>query len=107
MKKKIPYIIFLVFILGLTVRCFYSFCWSDESFYLSLIHRFWVGDKPLVEEWSGVQFYAILLLPLYSLYILIKFNNDWPPDYFIFFAILVYLFIFLKALKKRREVGLL
>lgn len=46
MKKKIPYIIFLVFILGLTVRCFYSFCWSDESFYLSLIHRFWVGDKP-------------------------------------------------------------
>ena len=76
MKKKIPYIIFLVFILGLTVRCFYSFCWSDESFYLSLIHRFWVGDKPLVEEWSGVQFYAILLLPLYSLYILIKGNND-------------------------------
>ena len=52
----------------LVVRCFYSFCWSDEGFYLSLVHRFWVGDRPFVDEWSGVQLYAVVLLPIYALY---------------------------------------
>ena len=76
MKRKVPFVLFLLFTAALTVRSFYSFCWSDESFYLSLIHRFWVGDRPLAEEWSGVQFYAVFMLPLYKFYIWIKGNND-------------------------------
>lgn len=49
-------------------RCFYSFCASDESYYLAMVHRFWMGQQPVVEEWNSAQLYAILLLPFYSIY---------------------------------------
>lgn len=49
-------------------RCFYSFCASDESYYLAMVHRFWMGQQPVVEEWNAAQLYAILLLPFYSIY---------------------------------------
>ena len=53
--------------LGLLLwRCQYSFCWSDESFYLSTVHRFWLGDAPFRDEWNTGQLYAVLLLPFYS-----------------------------------------
>ena len=47
-------------------RCLYSFCASDESFYLAMTHRFWLGQLPVVEEWNSAQLYAILLLPFYG-----------------------------------------
>lgn len=63
-----PYII-LIAAAGLLVwRSFYSFCASDESFYLAMTHRFWLGQAPAVEEWNTAQLYALLLLPFYSLY---------------------------------------
>ena len=53
--------------LGLLLwRCQYSFCWSDESFYLSTVHRFWLGDAPFRDEWNTGQLYAVLLLPFYG-----------------------------------------
>ncbi len=45
-----------------------SFCQSDESFYLSLVHRLWSGDRLILDEWNLSQFYSPLLLPLYALY---------------------------------------
>ena len=47
-------------------RSLYSFCWSDESFYLSTVHRFWLGDAPFMDEWNTGQLYSVLLLPFYS-----------------------------------------
>lgn len=67
-QRCLPFIIITSCGVVLVVRCFYSFCWSDEGFYLSLVHRFWVGDRPFVDEWSGTQLYAVILLPIYSLY---------------------------------------
>lgn len=57
-------------------RCFYSFCWSDESFYLSTVHRLYLGQKPFVDEWHPAQLDAVLILPIYRLYILINGSND-------------------------------
>lgn len=53
---------------GLLWRCFYSFSWSDESFYLAIVHRLWNGEKMFVDEWYTTQLSAPLLLPFYSLY---------------------------------------
>lgn len=52
----------------LTWRCFYGFCWSDESFYLTFAQRMWNGQQLIVDEWHPVQFYSAVLYPVYSLY---------------------------------------
>lgn len=49
-------------------RSFLSFCWADESFYLAIAHRFWLGELPFVDEWNPAQIYVVLLMPFYSLY---------------------------------------
>ena len=48
-----------------------SFCQSDESFYLALVHRFWCGDRMILDERNVCQFYSPILLPFYALYRLI------------------------------------
>lgn len=90
----------------LIYRCFFSFAWSDESFYLSLVHRFWVGDRPIVDEWSGVQFYAVALLPLYGFYRFLFGSSD---GVYLFFRIvtvlanyMLSLYIF-QSLKKKTD----
>lgn len=52
----------------LLIRARYSFNQSDESFYMSLVHRLWRGDKLIVDEWHPTQFYSFILLPFYSIY---------------------------------------
>ncbi len=49
-------------------RSFLSFCWADESFYLAIAHRFWLGEAPFVDEWNPAQIYVVLLMPFYTLY---------------------------------------
>lgn len=80
------YIVLTVIAGLLIIRCFYSFCWSDESFYLSLVHRFWIGDRPIIDEWSGTQFYTVILLPIYALYIKVVGSNE---GIFLFFRLLM------------------
>jgi len=53
---------------ALVWRSFYTFCWIDESFYLSLADRLYRGGAPFIDEWHPAQFYAPLLLPFYALY---------------------------------------
>ena len=105
-KKVIPYLLLTGMASILLYRCFFSFVWSDESFYLSLVHRFWVGDRPIVDEWSGVQFYAVALLPLYAIYRLVMRSSD---GVYLFFRIsmvlanyILSLYIF-QTLKKRAD----
>jgi len=54
---------------GLAARGFFGFDWTDESFYLSLVHRLYQGDGPLVHEWHPAQGFSVLLLPLYAAYV--------------------------------------
>ncbi len=46
----------------------YSFCQSDESFYISTVKRLWQGDRLILDEWHPTQFYSPILLPLYALF---------------------------------------
>ncbi len=51
----------------LLVRCFFGFQQSDESFYMSLVHRLYLGDKLVSDEWHPTQFYSVILLPFYHI----------------------------------------
>lgn len=87
-KEIVPVFILFCVTAVLIYRCFFSFVWSDESFYLSLVHRFWTGDRPIIDEWSGVQFYAVALLPIYSLYRMLVGSSD---GVYLFFRIIMVL----------------
>lgn len=73
----------------LFVRSFFSFCWSDEALYMAEVHRLYLGDSPLVDEWHPTQFFAVLLLPFYTLYM--KVNGDAEGIYLVarIFALLL------------------
>lgn len=64
------------------IRCFYSFTWSDESYYLAVTHRFWLGERMIADEWFTSQLSAPLMLPFYSLFQWITGGNDGVYLYF-------------------------
>lgn len=66
--RRAPWLVLGTAFLLVVWRSFYSFCWSDESFYLAIAHRFWLGELPFVDEWNPAQIYVVLLMPFYSLY---------------------------------------
>ena len=70
-------------------RSFRGFCWTDESFYVSTADRFWRGDIPLVNEWFRTQMSSVIMLPFYSLYMLIAGSNT---GIILYFRILYLLF---------------
>lgn len=71
-KRNILCIILITFVmLLLLIRSFFSFCQSDEALYTALAHRFYMGDKPVIDEWHPVQFYIFVIYPFYWLYKLI------------------------------------
>lgn len=65
-------LVLLLFAGILFMRSFYSFSWSDESLYMAEVHRLYLGERPFVDEWHPTQFYAVLLLPFYRVYVWIK-----------------------------------
>ncbi|HOO27672.1 MAG TPA: hypothetical protein PLU43_04350, partial [Lachnospiraceae bacterium] len=66
-----PYILLGLGFLILLAKCFYSFCWSDETFYFSTAYRFYQGDSIFLHEWFPTQLSGVLLLPLLALYVTI------------------------------------
>ncbi len=81
-KQIYPYILIVSSILILITRCFYSFCWSDETFYFSTCHRFYTGDSIFVHEWFPTQLSSVAVLPLYSLYMTVTGSNTGIILYF-------------------------
>lgn len=67
-RPWLPWLVLAAAFLLVAARSFLSFCWADESFYLAIAHRFWLGETPFVEEWNPAQIYVVLLMPFYSLY---------------------------------------
>lgn len=78
----IPLIIISLCSLALFVRSFFSFSWTDESFYLTVVHRFWLGERMLQDEWYTTQLSAPLLLPFYALFYQITGGNEGVYLYF-------------------------
>lgn len=68
---------------------FYGFSWTDEGLYLSNVHRFFTGDRFLIDDWTPTQFYEPLLLPLYSLFVKLNGGTD---GVFLFFRIVTIIF---------------
>ncbi|MCR5235184.1 MAG: hypothetical protein K6E53_14965 [Lachnospiraceae bacterium] len=77
-----PYIIIALSALILLIRGMYSFCWSDETFYFSTVHRFFTGDSIFKHEWFPTQLSSVILLPFYALYYLIMGGNTGVILYF-------------------------
>lgn len=67
-RRWLPWAVLAAAFCLVTARSFLSFCWADESFYLAIAHRFWLGELPFVDEWNPAQIYVVLLMPFYSLY---------------------------------------
>ena len=71
-RKKIytaSIFVILVFSFAFNVwKSFYGYCSTDESFFLTLAHRFIMGDAPVVDEWHPTQFAGMLITPLFWLY---------------------------------------
>ncbi|MCR4806112.1 MAG: hypothetical protein K5857_00415 [Lachnospiraceae bacterium] len=95
MKKYTPYIIFALCTLVLTIRAFYSFCWSDETFYFSTCHRFFTGDSIFLHEWFPTQLSSLILLPFYSIYMLVCGNNS---GIILYFRILYVIFTLINSI---------
>lgn len=86
-NSKISYNWFALLTLGicsilLLIRSFYSFNWSDESFYLTVVHRFWLGERIIADEWYTTQLSTPLLLPFYALYQWMTGGNEGVYLYF-------------------------
>ncbi len=69
--KKLPFLPYLIII---SVACilfnnlFYSFCWSDEGFYISTLERMYQGQKLFIDDWSPTQAYCPIIYPFYWCY---------------------------------------
>lgn len=74
--KKIYPIIFFLIVIGLFFHSQFSFCQTDESFYISMTHRLSQGDNLILDEWHPTQFYSPLLLPFYNLFSFVMSSNQ-------------------------------
>lgn len=68
-------IIILIFCLNLW-KVPYGFPVRDETFILSLAHRFWQGDLPVLQEWNNCQYSEILMLPIFTLIMNLKRSTE-------------------------------
>ena len=84
-RNCFPYAVIALSAVILFIKCFLSFCWSDESFYFATCHRFFTGDSMFLHEWFPTQLSSVVLLPLYSIYMLISGTNT---GIFLYFRIL-------------------
>lgn len=82
-------IIFLLSCITLLIRSFYSFCWSDETFYFATAHRFFQGDSIFLHDWFPTQLSSVILLPIYALYVTITGSTT---GVILFFRILYVIF---------------
>lgn len=91
--KKIYSVLFFLIVIGLVCHSQFSFCQTDESFYISMTHRLSQGDNLILDEWHPTQFYSPLLLPFYNLFTFIMSSNQGIILYYrvltIFFSVFV------------------
>lgn len=95
LSKIIPIATFSLCGIILLIKCFYGFCWSDETFYISTAYRFFSGDSVFKHEWFPSQLSGVLLLPFMAIYILIVGSAS---GIILYFRILYVIFALISAI---------
>lgn len=71
-RKKWQDYLFIALMAGSLIfafwKCYYGFGGNDEAFYLTVPHRFLMGDAPIADEWHLSQLSGFLLMPFVWLY---------------------------------------
>ena len=67
----------------------YSFCQSDESFYISHVKRLYQGDRLILDEWHPTQFYLPILLPFYAAFRAVTGSDEGIIQFFRIIGVLV------------------
>lgn len=75
-KKKYVYVILTGMLVILLIRNRFSFCWSDESLYVSNMYRLYQGDVFLRDEWNGSMLSSYVTLPLFYLFVFFKGSTE-------------------------------
>lgn len=75
-KKYYPFFILAGIFVILLIRNRYSFCWSDESLYVSNMYRLYQGDVFLKDEWNSAMLSSYVTLPLFYIFMLFKGSTD-------------------------------
>lgn len=75
-KKYYPFFILAGIFVILLIRNRYSFCWSDESLYVSNMYRLYQGDVFLKDEWNSAMLSSYVTLPLFYIFMLFKGSID-------------------------------
>lgn len=79
-KYKIQDLLFAFSFAAIVVFLFwrvkYGFANIDECYYIATPYRFWQGDSMIVHEWSMVQLYTFLTLPLVCLHMALVGSTD-------------------------------
>lgn len=87
---------------ALLVHSRYSFCQTDEPLYVAFLHRLYLGEALIADEWWPAQLYSPVLYPIYLIYKLVIPSGD---GVLLFFRILnnllatvlsIFLFYFLE-----------
>lgn len=76
LKNSYPYMILTILFFVFLIRNWYSFCWSDESLYVSNMYRLYQGDVFLIDDWHKSTLSSYVTLPLFYLYMLINGSTD-------------------------------
>ncbi len=67
----------------------YSFCQSDESFYISNVKRLYQGDRLIIDEWHPTQFYLPILLPFYAAFRAVVGSDEGVIQFFRIISVLI------------------
>ena len=86
--QDLAFILLLIAALFLNLwRAPYGFCSTDESFYVTIAHRLYLGDALVVEEWHPSQFAGVLMYPVFWAYMKIHGSTDGILLFFRYFYV--------------------
>ncbi len=94
-REWIPVAVLMCLFLCLVIKSFFGFGWDDEGYYLSVTHRFFLGEIPIYDEWNPGQLSGMLLLPFYALYRTVVGSGE---GIVIFFRLLYLVLLFWKSM---------
>lgn len=65
-RKQVAIVLWALLGTVLLWRSFMGVNWSDETFYIATLNRFFLGDTPFLHEWKAVQLSTLLMYPLFA-----------------------------------------
>ena len=75
-KKNIIYSFILLSSLFVMFQSLFGICFADESFYIAEAQRLFQGQKLLIDDYNGAQFYTPILFPFFSVFFKITKTTD-------------------------------